>query len=139
MAVVSGDFVEMKELLGDNISLLHELEHVNASSSVNLTSSMARPRLREISSLASWLYCFLAYAALRCTDSENKHRLVYAHLIIWEAQRHGGQGWQMYFPLASSVGSSSTMEYSTSSNNGIHTLFALFIIQSEVDFLLGVS
>ena len=31
--VVSGDF-EMKELLGDNISLLHELEYVNGTSSV---------------------------------------------------------------------------------------------------------
>ena len=94
--VASGDFVEMKELLGDNISLLHELDHVNGTSIVNLTSSMARPRLKEISSMASWLYCFLAYVALRCTDSETKHCLVYARLIIREAQTHGGQGWLMY-------------------------------------------
>jgi hypothetical protein len=55
-----------------------------------------KPRLREISSMASWLYCFMAYAALLCPDQETRDRLAYARLIIREAQRHGGQGWLDY-------------------------------------------
>ena len=56
----------------------------------------AKPRLRGVSSLASWLYCFLAYTALQCPDKESKDRLMYACLIIGEAQRHGEQGWLAY-------------------------------------------
>ena len=51
---------------------------------------------REVSSLASWLYCLLAYMALRWPDKGTRDRLVYACLIIREAQCHGGQGWLAY-------------------------------------------
>ena len=53
--IVSGDYVEIKELLGDNISLLYELVYVNATSTVNSASSMARPRPWEMSSLVALL------------------------------------------------------------------------------------
>ena len=94
--VCSGAYAEMRDLLGDNISLLRELESVNIATTLPALPGTMKPRFREVSSLASWLYCFLAYIALRCPDRETRDSLVYAHLIIKEAQRHGGQGWLAY-------------------------------------------
>ena len=91
--VCSGAYVDMKELLGDNILLLSQLESLNIAPTL---PGSKKPRLREVSSLASWVYCFLAYAALRCPDKESRYRLVYARLMIREAQHHGGQGWLTY-------------------------------------------
>ena len=86
----------MRDLLGDNISLLRELESANIATTLPALPGTMKPRLREVNSLASWLYCFLAYMALRCLDRETRNRLVYARLIIKEAQHHGGQGWLAY-------------------------------------------
>ena len=58
----------MRDLLGDNISLLRELESVNIATTLPALPGTMKPRLREVSSLAIWLYCFLAYMALRCPD-----------------------------------------------------------------------
>lgn len=94
--VQSGAFVEMKELLGDNIALLSELDNFHGSHHFACVPGSAKPRLREVSSLGSWLYCFMAYLALRCPDAETRERLVYARLIVMESLRHSGQGWLMY-------------------------------------------
>ena len=58
----AGKFVEMKELLQDNISLVAQLEELQGPSSLQLIGA-SRPRLCEVSSLATWCYCFLGYAA----------------------------------------------------------------------------
>jgi hypothetical protein len=55
-----------------------------------------KPRLREVSSLPSWLYCFLAYVAILAPDQGTRDMLAYARLLIREAQRHGGVGWMDY-------------------------------------------
>lgn len=89
-------YVDLKELLGDNISLLSRLESVNTLTTLPAMPGVMKPRLREITSLTSWMYCFLAYAALLCPDEESRERLAYARLIIREAQRHGGQAWLDY-------------------------------------------
>ena len=94
--VLSGVYVDMKELLGDNIALLQQLESLNMVTTLPALPGVMKPKLREITSLASWLYCFLAYAALRCPDQATRDRLAYARLIVHEAQRHGGQGWREY-------------------------------------------
>ena len=93
--VRSGQFVEMRELLADNISLLRQLESVQGPTHMPLIGPN-RPRLREVSSLSSWVYCFLGYVAILTTDSITRDQLAYARLIIREAQRHGGSGWQDY-------------------------------------------
>ena len=58
--VCSGAYVDMKELVGDNISLLSQLESLNIAPTLLALPGSMKPRLREVSSLASWLYCFLA-------------------------------------------------------------------------------
>ena len=94
--IKSGQFVHMKELLVDNIHLLQQLEAVQGLSLLPGLPGVARPRLREVTSLTTWLYCFLSYMAIRTSDSRTFDQLSYAKLIIREAHRHGGGGWLEY-------------------------------------------
>lgn len=55
-----------------------------------------RPRVRETPSLNSWIYCFVAYVAVRSRDPQTRDLLAYCRHIIQEALRHGGNGWQEY-------------------------------------------
>ena len=93
--VNSGQFVEMRELLADNIALLYQLEAIHGYSPFHLVGA-ARPRLRDVASLTTWCYCFLGYMAIRTSDPSTRDQLAYARLIIREALRHGGAGWIDY-------------------------------------------
>ena len=92
--IQSGQFVEMRDLLGDNIALLQQLDSVQGA--LQSFSGAPKPRLREITSLSSWLHCFLAYTAIRSTDQATRDQLTYARLLIQEYLRHGGNGWLDY-------------------------------------------
>ena len=59
--VRAGQFVEMRDLLTDNISLLQQLETFNNNCQLPGLPGALRPRLRKVTSLGSWVYCFLAY------------------------------------------------------------------------------
>ena len=85
----------MRELLADNIALLHQLEAVHGYSPLHFVGA-ARPRLREVSSLTTWCFCFLGYMAIRTSDPSTRDQLAYARLIVREALRHGGVGWLDY-------------------------------------------
>ena len=91
----SHQYVDMRELLLDNISLLQQLKATQGTSAVQVVGA-SRPRLREVSSLTSWCYCFLGYMAVLTTDPTTRDQLAYARLLIREAQRHGGQSWLDY-------------------------------------------
>ena len=93
--VRSLQFVEMKELLTDNISLLNQLEAVQGSP-MGYALGPSRPRLREVSNLSTWCYCFLAYVAILTSDPQTRDQLAYARLLIKESQRHSGLGWLDY-------------------------------------------
>ena len=85
-------FVAMKELLADNMALHGQLEELPSQAAL-----ASRPhRLREIDSPLTWVFCFLAYVAVRTKDKETRDMLTYARLIIREAQCHGGPGWLEY-------------------------------------------
>ena len=86
---------ELNELLGYNISLLTELDCLNAPSVYHMFVNSGKP-LREIMLLPSWLCCFLAYAPLRCNDKDTRDRFSYTRIIMEEVQRHGGQSWLAY-------------------------------------------
>ena len=91
----SGKFVAMKELLQDNIALLDQLESLQGPSSVQVIGA-TRPRLREVTSLPTWCYCFLGFVATMTADPITRDQLAYARIIIKEAQRQGGLGWLDY-------------------------------------------
>ena len=61
---LSGQFVEMRDFLMDNVKLVDRLESTGLQ-----PGSMGRPRMREVSSPLAWIHCFLAYAAIRCRYS----------------------------------------------------------------------
>ena len=88
-------FVEMRDLLADNIALLSQLSWLQGVGTLPL-STVHCTRLCEVLSLLSWIYCFAAYVAIRTPDQLTRKMLVYAWLIIREALKHGGPGWAEY-------------------------------------------
>ena len=94
--IQSGRFVEMRDLLGDNAAVGGRMEEIRAAEGVSILQVAARPRVREVSSLPSWMCCFLSFLAVSTTDGVTRERLAYAILIIREYLRHGGSGWLEY-------------------------------------------
>ena len=93
--IQSGHFVEMRDLLADNIALLNQLSSLQGT--VALPQSVVTcTRLREVLSLVSWLYCFNAYITVCTSDPLARGMLAYSRLLIREALRHGGSGWLEY-------------------------------------------
>ena len=88
--------MEMRDLLGDNITLTRDFEALNSYLPAQALLASSRPHLREVTSLPSWIYCFLTYMAVRTSDQATRDRLVYSRLIVREALRHGGRGWLDY-------------------------------------------
>ena len=86
----------MRDLLTNNISLHDQLEAVQGPLLNISIPGALRARLREVPSLVSWVFCFTAYVAVRTQDPSTRDMLTYCRLIIREALRHGGQGWQDY-------------------------------------------
>ena len=83
-----------EEFLADNIWPL--CSSWRLSQGCHQTILAMRPRLREITSLPTWCYCFLGYMAILTSDPATRDQLTYARLLIREAWRHGGTGWLAY-------------------------------------------
>lgn len=93
----SGQFVDMRELMTDNIALLHQMESFGTNQyPLPILPGSLRPRLREATSISSWMFAFLAYVAIRADNIAIRNMLAYARLILHESQRHGGNGWISY-------------------------------------------
>ena len=75
----SGQFVEMREFLVDNLVLLDRLEAVQGLQSYHVLGP--RPRLREVTTPVSWVCCFLVYVAIATSDPVTRDQLAYARLI----------------------------------------------------------
>ena len=91
----SGKFIEMKELLQDNISLRAQLEELQGPTSMHIVGA-TRPRMQEISLLPTWCYCFLGYIATLTADPVTRDQFAYARLIIRQAQSQPGLSWMDY-------------------------------------------
>ena len=91
-----GRFVEMQELLSDNIALHDQVEAIQGVTNAASFPLLLRTRQREVTSLISWVYCFTVFIAVQTSDHTAREMLAYCRLIIREALRHGGQGWQEY-------------------------------------------
>ena len=88
-----GKFVDIGGLLVDNVSLLQQLDTFGGHHTFPSQPGMLKPRLRDVTSLPSWIYCFLAYIAIRANDQDVQDMLAYARLMV---QRHGGSSWLYY-------------------------------------------
>ena len=92
--IIRGDFVDMAELLRDN------LEVQRRGSGQEEVASTAQPKKgrREIPDLLSWVQCFGTYMAVVASKRPDRVRelLAYQTLIVREARRCGGKGWMEY-------------------------------------------
>ena len=94
--ITDGQFVEMRDLLQDNVTLQQQVDAIAGPFQLPPIPGLTRPRLRGVKSVTSWISCFLAYAAVKTTDVNTRNHLAYARLLIQEALRHGGMGWLDY-------------------------------------------
>ena len=88
--IVRGDFVDMTELLQDNM----EVERHKAAGE----AESSQGRRREVPDILSWLQCFSLYAAVLGAQfpEKSKDLLAYWALLISEHRRCGGRGWILY-------------------------------------------
>ena len=92
----AGAFVEMRELLPDNVALLQRLQETSLPGH----PPPANPsRLRDIRDPLSWAACFMAFVAAKVDSPETRELMAYGKIIIALAQRHGGLGWAAYDAL----------------------------------------
>ena len=89
--IKSLQFVELKELLPDNIAALDQ------------NASLARPhdqlpKQREVSSILTWVSAFTTYTAIvsEAHPSRTKELLAYMRLMVREARRSNNKGWLCY-------------------------------------------
>ena len=85
--IQSGEFVDMAELMRDNV----ELDRRQAD-------SQQKHSRREVPDLLSWVTSFGMFASVLADKSPKKTRQLWAYqtVIVREARRCGGKGWQMY-------------------------------------------
>ena len=93
--VLSGQFMEMRDFLVDNVKLLDNLESAHVTAGLQ-AGTLSQPRAREVASPLAWIHCFLAYVAIRCRDPLTRDMLAYARLILGEAMSHCRTGWLEY-------------------------------------------
>ena len=94
--IVKGEYVDMAELLNDNMEV--ERRRALFESELSSCSSQQRPGCREIPDILSWLYCFSLYAAVICCNYPEKAKQLWAYqaMMINEARQCGGWGWVLY-------------------------------------------
>ena len=93
--ILKGDFVDMAELLRDNL----EAERRRARSELETGKSGApASSRREVPDFTSWVQCFALYASVVQSRYPSKGRDLWAYLgvIASEFRRVGGSGWRLY-------------------------------------------
>lgn len=87
--ILKGEFVDMTELLWDNI----EAERRRCGR--DTTSNQTRPSRREIPDILSWLQCFGVFVGVVASKHSDRvpQLLAYQTTIVREARRCGGAGW----------------------------------------------
>ena len=96
--IISLQYVDMRELLQDNLGLLKNLEDLDTKLVSASLPSAARPKLREVKDILTWVLCFTTYIAVVSQAHPHlvQQRLAYMALIVREARRNGGDGWRSY-------------------------------------------
>ena len=89
----AGAFVDLKELLPDNVALLQRLQETNLGTQASSSNS---PRMRDIRDPLTWASCFMAFAAVHAERAEMRELLAYGQLVLQLARKHGGLGWVAY-------------------------------------------
>ena len=88
--IKNNQFVDLRELMPDNIALAKLLSQVGAPNIVQ-----SGTRMREIEDPLTWCFYFLALA-VSIEEKKARDLATYGQLVIYLAQRHGGRGWISY-------------------------------------------
>ena len=93
--IVSKQFVDMAELLAENLTPVATLKEANPLSEL-VTGT--RKRLRPVPDLTSWAACFAAYTIIRCSRHRDDAtmKLGYMRLILQEASVFPAERWREY-------------------------------------------
>ena len=98
--ILRGEFVEMHELLQDNIALEKKVaEDPNGTSHAKL--SKKRELSEDVQGLLSWVECFNLFSTVLTTKYPklDKALTAYQSTIVREARRFGFRGWLQYDQL----------------------------------------
>ena len=98
LKIQSNQFVNMKDLLPDNVALLDKLDGLGQAF---ISSSGPRPHLWEVTSILSWASCLFKMIAIQSAANPDLviDMCTYGVLILREASKHGGNGWSAYDAL----------------------------------------
>ena len=95
--ILRGDFVDMADLLKDNLEAerrRYSQERESGRASYGQTPYYRR----EVPDMLSWLNCFSLYAAVITSKYPHKTRELWAYqaMMVSEQRRCGGRGWLLY-------------------------------------------
>ena len=93
--IVSKQFVDMAELLAENLTPVATLKEANPLSEL-VTGT--RRKLRPVPDLTSWAACFAAYTIIRCSRHRDDATMMlgYMRLILQEASVFPAERWRKY-------------------------------------------
>ena len=102
--ILSGAFVEMRELLSDNLRLRRQLEIQDEFSAT--APHEVRPPLREVQIISSWVYCMASYLkVLALAGKMRPEHLAYLRIVVAEAAKYKNDGWRLRRDIPSEHGS----------------------------------
>ena len=124
--ILKGDYVDMAELLQDNIEAARRQGNQPAPS----TRGTKHPR-REVPDILSWLQCFGAYASSITHKQPGRVRMLWAYqtTIVRETLCCGGQGWRAYDTMFRQLAASSPKVDWVKINSSIYAV--TFLAQSS--------
>ena len=96
--IIKGEFVDMSELLKDNMEVLRRRKQESDGIPAPYEQRASR---REVPDILSWVQAFSLYAAVVASQHPNKAKELWAYLaiLVGEAQRCGGRGFVAYDSL----------------------------------------
>ena len=95
--ILKGDFVDMADLLKDNLEV-ERRRYSQERESGHASSGQTPHYRREVPDMLSWLNCFSLYAAVITSKYPHKARELWAYqaMMVSEQRRCGGRGWLLY-------------------------------------------
>ena len=93
----SGAYLDLKELLIDNVALVERIQGLG--NAVVVHSPQSTVKLRSISDPLTWVFYFLSFMIASTECQATRDMAAYAQIVINQARKHPGSGWLAYDQL----------------------------------------